>query len=265
MRNRTIGGADAAAVRLPPRRWYDLSEGHRVLYIIGAMRRLDFYILRELHGPFWLALLVILVVLVTDFVPDVVRMVVSKGLPLWIILQVFVLNLAWMTALAIPMAVLSGTLMAFGRLAADSETLAMKAAGISLYRLTAPVLLAAMLLAAGLVVFNNEVLPDANHKARRLMADIKRKRPTLDLKANVMEDRIPGFHLLIKQLDETSSDIADITIFDPQTVTDRATYENPRLTSVGIQHVLVNGQFVIKEQALVREALPGKPVRGPVR
>jgi Amidohydrolase family len=58
---------------------------------------------------------------------------------------------------------------------------------------------------------------------------------------------------------------ADITIFDPQTVTDRATYENPRLTSVGIQHVLVNGQFVIKQQTLVREALPGKPVRGPLR
>jgi N-acyl-D-glutamate deacylase len=58
---------------------------------------------------------------------------------------------------------------------------------------------------------------------------------------------------------------ADITIFDPQTITDRATYENPRLTSVGIHHVLVNGQFVIKEQALVREALPGKPVRGPLR
>ncbi len=57
---------------------------------------------------------------------------------------------------------------------------------------------------------------------------------------------------------------ADIIIFDPQTVTDRATYENPRLTSVGMYHVLVNGQFVIKEQALVREALPGHPVRGPL-
>jgi cytosine/adenosine deaminase-related metal-dependent hydrolase len=58
---------------------------------------------------------------------------------------------------------------------------------------------------------------------------------------------------------------ADIVIFDAQTVTDRATYVNPRLTSVGMHHVLVNGQYVIKEQTLVREALPGKPVRGPLR
>lgn len=190
-----------------------------------VMSRLDRYILREHYGPFVFALIVVTLVLVVDFVPDVVKMVVSKGLPAWVIVQVFVLNLAWMFALAVPMAVLSGTLMAFGRMAGDSETVAMKAAGVSLYRLIAPVLVVAGLLAAALVVFNNEVLPDANHQARKLMSDIRRKRPTLDLKANVLEDRIAGYHLLIKSLDEQSSDIADVTIFDhknrtePRTVT----------------------------------------------
>ncbi|HEX9750307.1 MAG TPA: LptF/LptG family permease [candidate division Zixibacteria bacterium] len=178
------------------------------------MQRIDRYVLRELHGPFWLALVVIMLVLVTDFVPDVVKMVVSKGLPISIIAQVFVLNLAWMAALAIPMAVLSCALMGFGRLAADSEALALKAAGLSVYRLIAPVLIVAAVLAGGLIVFNNEVLPDANHQARMLMSDIRRKRPTLDLKAGVIEDRIPGYHLLIETIDQRSSDIAGVTIFD---------------------------------------------------
>lgn len=189
------------------------------------MSRLDRYILRELYGPFVFSLIVVTMVLVVDFIPDVVKMVVSKGLPAWVITQVFVLNLAWMFALAVPMGVLSGTLMAFGRLSGDSEIVAMKAAGVSLYRMIAPVLVVATLLGAGLVMFNNEVLPDANHQARKLMSDIRRKRPTLDLKANVLEDRIAGYHLLIKNLDERSSDIGDITIFDhknrtePRTVT----------------------------------------------
>src|SRR5512143_1816833 len=156
------------------------------------MTRLDRYILHEHLGPFLFALVVITLVLIVDFVPHVVNMVVSKGLPAGVIVQVFVLNLAWMFALAVPMAVLSGTLMAFGRLATDSETIAMKAAGLSLYRLIFPVLLIASLMAVGLVYFNNDVLPDANHEARRLMSDIRRKRPTLDLKSNVLEDRIPG-------------------------------------------------------------------------
>ncbi len=178
------------------------------------MNRLDRYILREHNGPFWFALVVITLVLIIDFVPEVVSMVVSKGLSAGIIVKVFVLNLAWMLALSVPMAVLSGTLMAFGRLSADSEILAIKASGVSLYRIIAPVVWVAGIIGAGLIVFNNEVLPDANHQARLLMSDIRRKRPTLDLKANVMEDRIPGYHLLIKQIDPKSSAIADVTIFD---------------------------------------------------
>ena len=178
------------------------------------MNRLDRYILREHNGPFWFALVVITLVLIVDFVPDVVSMVVSKGLAASVILQVFVLNLAWMLALSVPMAVLSGTLMAFGRMAADSEILAAKASGVSLYRIIAPVLLVSVLLGIGLIYFNNEVLPDANHKARLLMSDIRRKRPTLDLRPNVMEDRIAGYHLLIKEIDPRSSKIADITIFE---------------------------------------------------
>ncbi|HEY7350770.1 MAG TPA: amidohydrolase family protein [Ktedonobacterales bacterium] len=58
---------------------------------------------------------------------------------------------------------------------------------------------------------------------------------------------------------------ADIIVFDPETIMDRATYEQPCLTSVGMHNVLVNGEFVIKQQSLVREALPGRPVRGPKR
>ena len=82
------------------RRRYHLLDSDRVVYI-RSMGRLDRYILREHNGPFWLSLIVVLLVLVTDFIPDVVRMVVSKGLSPWIIAQVFVLNLAWMTALAV--------------------------------------------------------------------------------------------------------------------------------------------------------------------
>ena len=89
------------------------------------------YITAEFIGPFLFAFVVITLVLIVDFVPDVVKLVVKKKLDAWIIIQVFVLNLAWILALSVPMAVLSGTLMAFGRLASDFEILAMKSAGIS--------------------------------------------------------------------------------------------------------------------------------------
>lgn len=56
---------------------------------------------------------------------------------------------------------------------------------------------------------------------------------------------------------------ADITVFDPATVADRATFTEPAQTSVGIPHVLVNGAFVVRDGKLVAGALPGRPVRAP--
>ncbi len=57
---------------------------------------------------------------------------------------------------------------------------------------------------------------------------------------------------------------ADITIFDPQTVTDRATFEEPHQYPEGITHVIVNGQLVV-EQGEVTKNLPGMPLYGPKR
>ena len=54
---------------------------------------------------------------------------------------------------------------------------------------------------------------------------------------------------------------ADITIFDPATVIDRATFEQPALYSTGIKHVLVDGIFVVRDECLVEAVKPGKAIR----
>ena len=56
---------------------------------------------------------------------------------------------------------------------------------------------------------------------------------------------------------------ADITIFDAAKVMDRATYREPSLTSVGIEHVIVNGVSVVADGKEVARVAPGKPVRAP--
>lgn len=55
---------------------------------------------------------------------------------------------------------------------------------------------------------------------------------------------------------------ADVIVFDPDTVADRATYDEPVRPSVGIDHVLVAGTFVVRDGQLLVDALPGRPVRG---
>ena len=55
---------------------------------------------------------------------------------------------------------------------------------------------------------------------------------------------------------------ADITVFDPATVIDRATFEQPHQASVGIEYVFVNGQLVLKK-GQITSARPGRGLRGP--
>jgi len=57
---------------------------------------------------------------------------------------------------------------------------------------------------------------------------------------------------------------ADITVFDPQRVIDKATYEDPLEYSEGIQYVLVNGVLVVKDGGLVDGVFPGRAARAPV-
>jgi dihydroorotase/N-acyl-D-amino-acid deacylase len=55
---------------------------------------------------------------------------------------------------------------------------------------------------------------------------------------------------------------ADVVVFDPATIRDVATFENPNQLSQGMQYVLVNGVPVIEEGKMT-DALPGKVLRGP--
>jgi N-acyl-D-aspartate/D-glutamate deacylase len=57
---------------------------------------------------------------------------------------------------------------------------------------------------------------------------------------------------------------ADITVFDPNKVLDKATYEQPQLHSEGIEFVFVNGTLVVKNGAVVDGVVPGRPLRAPV-
>ncbi|UCB53428.1 MAG: LptF/LptG family permease [Candidatus Zixiibacteriota bacterium] len=178
------------------------------------MKILYRYVFREHVGPFFFGLSVIMFILVMDFILEVLNMIIGKGLNAFTILQVFVLNLAWMLALAVPMAVLVATLMAFGRLSQDNEITALKASGVSIYRLVLPALTTSVIIAGGMAFFNDRVLPELNHHARLLMTDIHQKRPTWNLKENVFIDDVPGYNILIKKIDPQSSDVRGVTIYD---------------------------------------------------
>lgn len=174
------------------------------------------YILREHVAPFLYALFVITFLFLVDFLIRILSSILSKGLEWRVVIEIVVLNLAWMLALSIPMAVLVATLMAFGRLSADNETTALRALGISPLRAMIPVLLVAALLAGGLMWFNDRVLPEANYRAAALRNDIGRKKPAALITPRRVIRDFAGYQLWMDRVDPDTDRFHGVRIYQQE-------------------------------------------------
>jgi lipopolysaccharide export system permease protein len=176
---------------------------------------LDRYILKEHVWPFFLSFSVVMFILIIDLLLHMLDLIIGKGISVFVVGQLFLFNLAWMVALAVPMTVLVAVLMAYGQLAATHEVTGMKSGGISLYRMAAPVLVVSLLIAGGMIVFNDTILPDANHRARNLIIDLRQKKPSLLLyeKVGRVIDDLEGYLLLFNRMDPQNDQLEDIVLY----------------------------------------------------
>lgn len=161
------------------------------------MRLLRRYIIKELFSPFIFSLLVIIFVLFVQFLLRAVDRFLGKGIDTFTILEYLFLNLAWIVALAVPMAVLIATLMTFGRLSEDNEITAMRASGISFLKIIRPALIFGTIVCCLLLYFNNFALPEMNFKARILSGDIYRKRPVMSIDPGHFIGDLPNYGMII--------------------------------------------------------------------
>jgi len=172
------------------------------------------YIIKAHIGPFIFGLSTVIFLFLFQFIIKSIGTLIGKGLGIWVITQLIVLNLAWMLTLAVPMAVLVATLMAFGTLSSNNEITIMKASGISLKKLMIPVLIISVILFYLMIRFNNDVLPEANHQARTLLNDISRTKPTFILESGKFSEDIGGVKIFVKKTFENSNNLEGIYIYD---------------------------------------------------
>jgi len=142
---------------------------------------------------------------------------VGKGIPFGVIVELILNNLAYMVVLAMPMAVLVASLMAFGKFSETNEYAALKATGVNPFRVIFPVIFGGVLLSVFLMWFSDQVLPDANQKARTLFIDIRLKEPGFDLKPNVFYDGIKGYVFLVKDINNETDSLYNVTLFQEKT------------------------------------------------
>ena len=185
------------------------------------------HILRVHIGPFIFSVILLMCIFLLQFLMKYLDQLTGKGLSAAVIAELITLNLAWMLVLAVPMGVLVATLMAFGGLASTNQITALRASGVSLYRMIAPVIAASIIICLLLISFNNDVLPDANHRTKVLTNDISHKKPTLTLVPGMFIQLLQGHSILVRKTFENSNDLEGVTILDysrlmmPSTITAR--------------------------------------------
>ncbi len=150
------------------------------------MRRLDRYILAEILGPLALGFLVYTSILMMQALFKSAELIIRSGVDFSTVGRLLGLSMPWIVVMTIPMSLLFGILIAIGRLSADSELVAIRASGVSLFSLYRPILLLSTILAGLNIYLMTEVLPAGNHALRQLQIEILTQSLT-----DEVEPRIP--------------------------------------------------------------------------
>ena len=175
------------------------------------MRLITKYLFREMSYPFLISLLMITFILFINFLLRAIDRFLGKGLDTLVILEYLFLNLAWIVALSIPMAMLLATLATFGRLSEDNEINALRSSGISFFSILKAPLIFGFSVTIILIGFNNYFLPEMNFKARLLSGDIYKKRPDISIEPGVFLDNIPNYNMIVS--DKNDSTMINVRIF----------------------------------------------------
>jgi lipopolysaccharide export system permease protein len=174
--------------------------------------RLTWYIIRLHIGPFLFGTFAVVFIFLHQFIFKYVNDLVGKGLTYGVIGQFILYNLAWMLVLATPMGVLVATLMAYGKLSGNNELTIIKSSGGSAFRAMRPAIIGGALMSIALFIFNDRILPEANHKASVLQNDIKQLKPTFAVEPGRFSS-VQGYSILARQVDRTRGELYNVTIY----------------------------------------------------
>jgi len=172
------------------------------------------YILKEILPVFLIGLMVFTLLLLMERILKLIELIVTRGVSLSQILMLLAYISPSFFIFTIPIAVLLGVLIAFGRLSGDSEITAFKASGISLYQLFLPVSIFSIgaWLLTGFLVFYG--LPWGNVGFKNKLFEIAQSKADIDIKERVFNDLFEGLVVYVDKVPIEGKKMEGILIYD---------------------------------------------------
>ena len=164
------------------------------------MRRLDRYILREIFGLLILGFAVYTFLLLLQYLFSSAEMIIQRGLPVATVGRLLLLILPSSVVLTIPMALLFAILIGVGRLAADSELVALRASGVSLLSLYRPILMLSTVLFVLNAYLMLEVMPAGNYALQQMNLEIFARSVSQEIQPRVFHEQWEGRVLYVFEI-----------------------------------------------------------------
>ena len=179
------------------------------------MKKLDRFILKSFIGPFVAILMVVVFILAMQTLWLYIDELVGKGLGLRTILEFLFWGVCSLALpLALPLATLLASTMTVGQLAERSELMAIRAAGISVGRVMAPIAVAAALIACGTYFVCSRLVPHAFNEIYTLRDDISRTKDEIKIPPGTFYNGIDGYILRVGDQDKQTKVLYDVQVYD---------------------------------------------------
>ena len=178
------------------------------------MKRLDRFIVKAFLLPFIAILLVVIFVLMMQFLWLYIDELVGKGLSLGVIAEFMMWGACTILPLALPLSTLLASMMTVGQMAENNELMAIKAAGISLIRVMAPLTVISLIICVFAFYSGNKLVPRAYNEIFTLRDDIGRTKSEIKIPSGVFYEGIEGYMLRVDAQDDATGMMHGVMVYD---------------------------------------------------
>ncbi len=178
------------------------------------MKKLYKYILKSFIGTFIFTFFVAVFILLMQFLWTYLDDLVGKGLGFDVLGKLMFYTAITFVPMAMPLAILLSSLMCFGNLGEFYELVAMKASGISVWKIMRPLLIFSIVMSITAFVFSNNVLPVATLKSKTLLRDVRKQKMSFDIPEGMFYKGIDGYTIRAGKKGADGSTLYDMMIYD---------------------------------------------------
>ncbi|MBQ5856642.1 MAG: LptF/LptG family permease [Bacteroidales bacterium] len=178
------------------------------------MKKLYKYILGSFIGTFIFTFFVAVFILLMQFLWTYLDDLVGKGLGFDVLGKLMFYTAITFVPMAMPLAILLSSLMCFGNLGEFYELVAMKASGISVWRVMRPLLIFSIAMSITAFIFSNNVLPVATLKSKTLLRDVRKQKMSFDIPEGMFYKGINGYTIRAEKKGADGSTLYGMLIYD---------------------------------------------------